>query len=316
MEQYNILVTGCGGDIGQSIGKILTSNEICRSLVGSDIHLNHPGKFIFDSVDILPKCSDKNYKNELRRLITKYKINLVIPSSEQELRLFTSDSSFEEEFPILAANRLSRDVGFDKYKTIEFLKTHELPYPQTQLENQVDLDKLKYPFIMKGRTGAGGSEIALINNHIDFEYYQNKIKNFILQEYLVGDEYTCGIYRKNNSANKSIVLRRQLSSNNGGYTLFGEVVQNVEIDRLLINIAEKLNIKGSVNIQLRLTADNIPYVFEINPRFSSTVLFRHLIGFEDLVWSIKEYFNIDAKIDNDIKIGVKFYKGYNEYIDN
>ena len=316
MEQYNILVTGCGGDIGQSIGKILSSSEICRNIVGCDIHLNHPGKFIFNSVETLPKCSDPNYKNELRKLIIKYKINLVIPASEQELRLFTQDSSFEQEFPILAANRFSREVGFDKYKTIEFLKAHDLPHPQTQLENQVDLDKLKYPFIIKGRTGAGGSEIALINNSIDFKYYQNKIKNFVLQEYLVGDEYTCGIFRKNNCEVKSIILRRQLSGNNGGYTLYGEVVENVEIDRLLVNISEKLNLRGSINVQLRLSADNIPYIFEINPRFSSTVRFRHLIHFEDLVWAIKEYFNIEAKIDNEIKFGVKFYKGYNEYIDN
>lgn len=313
MGQYNILVTGCGGDIGQSIGKILSSAELCRSLVGCDIHLNHPGKFIFDSVDILPKCSDPNYKNELRRLITKYNINLVIPASEQELRLFTLDSSFEQEFPILVANRLSREVGFDKYKTIEFLKTNELPYPKTQLDN---LNKLEYPFIMKGRTGAGGSEIALIRNDIDFEYYKNKITNYILQEFLVGDEYTCGIFRKNDREIKTIVLRRQLSGNNGGYTLYGEVVENVEIDRLLINISEKLDLSGSINVQLRLSAENIPYIFEINPRFSSTVLFRHLIGYEDLIWAIKEYFNIDVKIDNEIKIGVKFYKGYNEYIDD
>jgi len=316
MEQYNILVTGCGGDIGQSIGKILSSNKVCQSIVGCDINLNHPGKFIFDLVDILPKCSDQNYKNELRRVIAKYRINLVIPASEQELRLFTLDSSFEQEFPILAANRLSREVGFDKYKTIEFLKTNELPYPRTQLDNFVNLKKLEYPFIMKGRFGAGGSEIALINNDIDFEYYKNKISNFILQDYLVGDEYTCGIFRKNNCEIKTIVMRRQLSGNNGGYTLSGEVVENVEIDRLLIKISEKLNLKGSVNVQLRLTEDNIPYVFEINPRFSSTVLFRHLIGFEDLVWAIKEHFNIDSKIGNEIIIGVKFYKGYNEYIDN
>ncbi len=316
MQQYNILVTGCGGDIGQSIGKILSSNQICRSIVGCDIHLNHPGKFIYDSVDILPKCSDKNYKNELRRLIEKYKINLVIPASEQELRLFTIDPSFEEEFPILAVNRKSREVGFDKYKTFEFLKIHDLPYPETYLENQIGSNKLKYPCIMKGRTGAGGSDLAIINDDIDFKFYQNKIKDFILQEYLIGDEFTCAVFRKNNRTLKIIVLRRQLSNNNGGYTLYGEVVQNIEIERLLTKISKYLNLNGCINIQLRLSTDNIPYIFEINPRFSSTVLFRHLVGFEDLVWAVKEYFRLDAKIDNNIQIGVKFYKGYNEYIDN
>ena len=29
-------------------------------------------------------------------------------------------------------------------------------------------------------------------------------------------------------------------------------------------------------------------VFEINPRFSSTVGMRHKVGFSDLIWSIQE----------------------------
>ena len=31
-----------------------------------------------------------------------------------------------------------------------------------------------------------------------------------------------------------------------------------------------------------------PRVFEINPRFSSTVLMRHRLGFTDLLWAIEE----------------------------
>jgi len=42
-----------------------------------------------------------------------------------------------------------------------------------------------------------------------------------------------------------------------------------------------------MNVQLRLTEQG-PRVFEINPRFSSTVLMRHRIGFSDVLWSIQE----------------------------
>ena len=36
-----------------------------------------------------------------------------------------------------------------------------------------------------------------------------------------------------------------------------------------------------MNIQLRMK-DGIPFIFEINPRFSSTVYIRSIIGFPDL----------------------------------
>ena len=52
-------------------------------------------------------------------------------------------------------------------------------------------------------------------------------------------------------------------------------------------IAEGLDLRGSMNIQLRLT-DKGPRVFEINPRFSSTVLMRHRIGFSDVLWALEE----------------------------
>ena len=52
-------------------------------------------------------------------------------------------------------------------------------------------------------------------------------------------------------------------------------------------IATGLDLRGSMNIQLRLT-DKGPRVFEINPRFSSTVLMRHRIGYRDVLWTIEE----------------------------
>ena len=36
-KALNILVTGCGGDIGQSIGKILSKSSYTKNLFGIDI---------------------------------------------------------------------------------------------------------------------------------------------------------------------------------------------------------------------------------------------------------------------------------------
>ena len=76
-----------------------------------------------------------------------------------------------------------------------------------------------------------------------------------------------------------------------------------------------LKLEGSINIQLRFRVDE-PIIFEINPRFSSTILFRHLLGFKDLIWSIEDANN--QQISNYIKPkkGAEFFKGFNEYIIN
>ena len=66
-------------------------------------------------------------------------------------------------------------------------------------------------------------------------------------------------------------------------------------------------------MQLRIS-ENSPKVFEINPRFSSTVFYRHLFGFDDLIWSIEDRLGLELSDNRQHVIGKKFYKGYQEYI--
>ena len=66
---------------------------------------------------------------------------------------------------------------------------------------------------------------------------------------------------------------------------------------ICLQIANEWNLKGSINIQLRLI-DNKPIIFEINPRFSSTVYMRHKLGFKDLIWSLADFYNEKIYFEN------------------
>ena len=55
------------------------------------------------------------------------------------------------------------------------------------------------------------------------------------------------------------------------------------INNMVRRIAKNIELIGSINIQSRRVGnDFIP--FEINPRLSSTLLFRKRFGFDDVVW--------------------------------
>ena len=77
-------------------------------------------------------------------------------------------------------------------------------------------------------------------------------------------------------------MKRRLDA---GRTVVASIENNYEIKSFLMNLIEKINLNGLLNVQLRLTQDG-PKIFEINPRVSSTVKMRHLLGFSDLVWAI------------------------------
>ena len=308
----NILITGCGGDIGQSIAKIIKQEFPLSTVIGTDVHDKHPGKFLCDNFYIVPLVSSPNYLEELRNVIEKHKIEIIIPISEIELRLHAGKQIFDPlkslGIKLILANQEALEVGFDKYQTALTLKENNLPYPVTHLLSTAP--SMPFPFILKSRTGSGSKTLKIVKNIEDYTYYAKQSDALIEQE-LIGDkdeEYTCGLY-KSKDKTKSIVYKRTLQ---GGYSNYGIKIKNKEIDSLLESLANILRVEGSINVQLRLK-NGVPYVFEINPRFSSTVLFRHKMGFKDVVWSILDALNISYEIKDEAKDGSEFYKVYEEY---
>jgi len=311
LKKYNIVVTGCGGDIGQSIGKILKESPLFEKVIGADITDEHAGKFIFDELIILPLCSSSEYTQHLEKLIKQFNIDFLLPISEPELRMLT-ERGIESEYlntKLICANLKSREIGFDKLTTSEFLEKSNLPFPETFVIENMTPDS--FPLILKSRKGSGSKSIFILHNIDEFGFYQKKYPDFIAQELIIGDpdEYTCGLFRSKNNYIRSIIYKRKLVDSYSGY---GEVVENDSITELLYSIATNLDLRGSINVQLKLSGKG-PCVFEINPRFSSTVRFRHMMGFEDLIWSIKDAIDLPISNFTSPQVGTKFYKGFYEY---
>lgn len=306
-----ILVTGCGGDIGQSIGKILRTEFKDTLLIGCDIHDKHAAHFIYDKCIIVPRVDSNYYKKEVEKIVFNYKPELIIPTSESELRHFYNNKIRElAGVPLLMPCFESMRIGNDKFTTQEFLKQNNLPYAWT-----IKVGKgqpKEFPCVLKDIAGRGSNGFTIIQEN-DYESYKNYGNSYIFQEYLQPDneEYTCGLFRSRTGEVRSIVFHRMLFQ---GYTNYGEIVFNKGISDLLTIIANKLNLEGCINVQLRLTNKKGPVVFEINARFSSTVLFRHILGFKDVIWSINNYFDEPLGEYKEVYPYTKIYKGWQEYI--
>lgn len=311
-EKINVLVTGCGGDIGQSIGKILNEYSLINNLYGCDISDKNAAQFIYSNFFLGLPCKDSNYISALENIVKEKNIDFIIPISEPELR-FLSNENINKigNAQLILASSVALEVGFDKLKTADFLKKENLPFPITQTVADIDSVEI-FPVIMKSRTGSGSSSVSIVRDNDTFIALKKGNPDFIVQEFLEGDkgEFTCGVFRSKSGVIRSIILKRELM---GGFTGYGEVIENLEISQLLQDVAEKLDLVGSINVQLRLTAKG-PVVFEINPRFSSTVRFRHLFDFKDVEWSIEDILGITISDYTTSSIGKKLYKGFNEYI--
>jgi len=288
-----VLITSIGGDIAQGISRIIRENFPSWEIHGSDIDHRHSGKLFVDRLLQLPKTKLKNkYINKLNSYIRSHKIDLFIPISEEEIILFNLNKKKIKVKNYISPSDNLIKVGIDKYKTNLLLKSLNLPCPWTLTSK--NYKKIpKFPCIVKPRSSRGSKNIFYCNNFEEAKFFSKYIDNVIFQEILEPKEkeITCGIYRFKNKKIKVIQLMRKLKD---GYTGWAKPIKNSKIKKQCDKIANKIDFFGPANFQLILTKKG-PMIFEINPRFSSTVLMRNYLGFKDLVWSIEEKFNFKLK---------------------
>ena len=171
-----------------------------------------------------------------------------------------------------------------------------------------------YPCILKSRYGAGSKAVYIVKDQESGDLYKALFPDFVWQEYISDDdnEYTCGVYGCSDGQIRTIIFRRRLV---GGMTGFAELVQNQAIESLCETVATALGLRGSINIQLRLSPRG-PIIFEINPRFSSTVVFRHQMGFTDVLWALQEQVLGEQTSYRLMRpVGTKIYRTFGEVID-
>jgi carbamoyl-phosphate synthase large subunit len=281
-----ILITGCGGDIGLALGTIAAESGAANRLIGCDIYAEHPGGAVFDVCELVPPADAADYFPRLNQLADRYQVDAIVPMSEAEIGRF-AEAGFLESFSgrtVITANRLAVETGLDKLETYRALKRAGLPAPWTVAVDEGD--PLSLPCIVKPRRGQGGKGLQRVEAASAVREIAKTHPGYIWQELILPDEpeYTCGLYRSRTGEIRTIIFARRLR---GGVTYSAEVVENETIDALLRAIARAVDLAGAINVQLRVDAEG-PKVFEINPRFSSTVGFRHQLGFSDFLWSLQE----------------------------
>lgn len=305
-----VLVSGGGGDIGIAIGRILKEVNISK-VIGCDIKREHAGECVFDVFLQAPLAKDSNYIDFIEETFRKYKVDLFIPSSEAEISTIINLGLVDGKLfgvNVLIANVETVNIALDKLTTANFLDSIGVRSPWTVTTLQMPQ---KLPCIFKPRSGQGSKGLKIIHTESEAELMLGS-GNYIWQELLLPDdqEFTCGLFRHSSGELRTILIKRTLS---GGFTDKGEVIDNPEIESYVTEIANKLEIIGAVNFQLRLTSEG-PVLFEINPRLSSTVMFRHKLGFQDLIWAIEDILKLSLSTYHAPKAGTKFYRGIQEYI--
>lgn len=323
----NILITGAGSVMGQSIYQALNRSRFVDDIsvvftnsdeFGAGLYFNYQDhyKVKISKTYTVPLAVDDGYIKSIEAIVENESIDIVFSGTQHELmKIAAYNKSNCGVLPVA-----SIEVCLDKFKCFEFFRENDIAFPYTTMFNDAEKDEgISFPFIVKPVTDSSSRNIFIVKNNEDIQDIKNtkglSLESLIAQQYLDGDEYTCGCYVDKISKKLStIVMKRQLTAD--GASGFGEVIFNDSIEKYLTDITNML-LKtdmeyGHFNVQLRMV-NNEPVCFEINPRLSSTESPKASFGYNSVEAYLTNIVENKEYKDFDVKSG-KFIRYYEDVI--
>lgn len=270
-----ILVPSASAPAGINTIKSLKMVNYPVRIVASDSNPFSAGFFMSDAYEVLPEIDSKLYITRLLEIVTKHKINVLMPSSGYDIYQYSAN---KEKLLKLGALPVVSDIKTmkicrDKIQTFNYLsKKFELPF------TTLDYKKVKgFPLIAKPRYGKGSKGIVKINNENELKYVSFNSENLIFQEYLPGTEYTIDVL-SDMECEPILAVPRVRVETRAGISTVGTIVKDENISETCKSIAKYLKIRGPCCIQMKESNDGILKIVEVNPRMGGGTIFAALAG--------------------------------------
>lgn len=258
------------------------------------------------------KWSDKNIYTDLENVITRHNINIVLPFVDKAIEIAANLKGHTNAFIPVSSEEICRTM-FDKIQSSVWFEEKGIPQPPKYQTK----DEIRYPAILKPRTGSASKGILIAEKKEDI--HNIAWENYLVQEYILNAmEYTVDCYVSQNGEPKSIVPRVRLE------TAGGEVTKTItrcndQLTAIVDKILRSGEFRGPITIQF-ITEQNEKhyYVMEINPRFGGGVIASIEAGSMVLEMLLDEYEGKEIEEQNDWKENVLMTRYMKEvvYADN
>lgn len=207
------------------------------------------------------------------------KADIILPVEEATIRLMAEYS--EEVRSIIALPPLPTpelmDIVPDKWLFGELLEKENIPHPSTILcqnnkEYQQNIASLKFPVLVKPRVGFGGTGILFFNSYsklMEYSKNQEYPENFIIQEFIHGNDITCSVLCKNGEILAYTIQRGIIPGKKRFAPAAGiEFIYQEQVFKDIQNLIRTINWSGIACFDLRYNEEKKqPEILEMNPRY-------------------------------------------------
>jgi carbamoyl-phosphate synthase large subunit len=280
-ERTKVFLTGGGGS--GTIAVIHALKELGYEVTTADASVHSAGLGIADRGYVIPFGVDPAFEGALRTILETERPDYVIPLVDEEIPIV--HRFIARAFPemrVVAPKLSFCEAMLDKWVMYEQLSAHGIGVARSWLASAAE--GCVYPAVVKPRVGRGSRGLAYLEGPQDLARYlagaDKPADRYVVQARALGAEYTTSVVVGLDNALLAVVPKEVVSKR--GITQVGTTRRSASIDALCRSIQEKLDPRGPFNVQLMLTANDEPIVFEINPRYSTTVALTLAAGVNEV----------------------------------
>lgn len=307
-KKNRVLITSVGGYFGKkNIEFLKNTNDKNTWVLATDTKFDREANKLADMFMKVPSGISKDYIPFIEKLIKKYKINFVIPCSDEE--------AIEYGKNIRSLNLLGAKIACqsekvnsiitNKYKTYQIFKENKIPFSDFHIvydyKQLIEItnnfyDKYK-EFVVKSPVARGNRGTFVISNryrgckkynesrelHMSYKYfklyYKSLLKNNfpkLICERLFKPCYDLDVLCKNGKLFYTICRKR---INPAGVPFKGNIIEkSIKLNNLAKKVCSVLNLSWLIDIDIMTNRNGDPVVLEVNPRASGSCSVSMMLG--------------------------------------
>ncbi|MGF7001979.1 putative ATP-grasp superfamily ATP-dependent carboligase [Lachnospiraceae bacterium PFB1-21] len=297
-EAIKIMIFPAGSEVGLEIYNAL---KYCKNIeVWGGASVDDHTKFIYEHVTPqLPYVTDASFIYELNKVLENLEIDFLYPANDEVQYILTK-----------AVEKICTRVVTSPLKTIEICRDKLLTYDFFSTENFVPriftskVEDKEFPIFIKPRVGHSSIGARRVESREELERLVDRA-NYLLAEYLPGDEYTVDCFTGSNGEIAFVQPRVRKRTRIGISVRSKKIALDEEILDIAKTINRRLVFVGAWFFQVRKDSTGDYKLLEISARIPGTMGLSRNQGVNFPLLTIYEILGISLDINcNDYNIEV------------
>ena len=266
-KQIRVLVTGAGGPAAVSVIKSLGLDPTVE-LLAADMDPWAAGLYLVppDARTLIPAGLDPDFASAVLARCAALGVHVLIPTVDAEMRpLARARAEFAAAgTELMLAPERALELTLDKLALARCCEG-QVRVPRTErFDDAVDPESWDYPVVLKPRSGSGSRDISVVASARDLAALERS-EEFIVQEYLPGEEYSIDVLADTRSHVIAAVPRVRARVDSG-VSVAGRTMHDPGLEHFGTTVARITGLTYIANVQCRRDVAGHAALLEVNPR--------------------------------------------------